>query len=87
MRELFRRFGSDRARVVEAYAEAERRGEVERARDSRQMSADEYASRLFADGVEKKWIQPSCIRLPSYPSGGLGLVVVILLVLVLLGRI
>jgi hypothetical protein len=56
MRELFRRFGGDRARVVEAYAEAERRGEIERVRDAHEMSADEYASRLFADGVEKRWI-------------------------------
>lgn len=56
MRELFRRFGGDRAQVVEAYAEAERRGEVERVRDAHDMSADEYASRLFADGVEKSWI-------------------------------
>jgi hypothetical protein len=30
MRELFRRFRGDRARVVEAYVEAERRGDVER---------------------------------------------------------
>jgi len=57
MRELFRRFGGDRARVVEAYAEAERRGQVERVRDTHDMSAEEYAARLFADGVEKRWIQ------------------------------
>jgi hypothetical protein len=56
MRELFRRFNGDRARVVEAYAEAERRGEVERVRDTHDMSSDKYASRLFADGVEKRWI-------------------------------
>jgi hypothetical protein len=58
MRELFRRFAGDRARVVGTYAEAERRGEVGRVRDSHHMSADEYASRLFADGVKKNWIQP-----------------------------
>ena len=57
MRELFRRFGGDRTRVVEAYAEAERRGEVKRKSDSHDTSADEYASRLFADGVRKGWIQ------------------------------
>jgi len=58
MRELFRRFDGNRARVVQAYAEAEQRGEVERVRDSHGMRADEYASRLFADGVQKRWLQP-----------------------------
>jgi len=57
MRKLFRRFDGDRSRVVTAYAEAERRREVQRVHDSRDMSADEYASRLFADGVQKRWIQ------------------------------
>jgi hypothetical protein len=54
---LFRRFDGDQSRIIEAYAEAERRGEVQRVHDSRGMSADEYASRLFADGVKKSWIQ------------------------------
>ena len=44
-------------RVVEAYAEAERRGEVVRVRNSNHMSADEYASCLFADGIRKQWLQ------------------------------
>ena len=57
MRKLFRRFDGDQSRIIEAYAEAERRGEVQRVHDSRGMSADEYASRLFADGVKKSWIQ------------------------------
>jgi hypothetical protein len=57
MRKLFRRFDGDRTRVVKAYAEAERRGEVTRVRDSHDMGADKYASRLFADGVQKRWIQ------------------------------
>jgi len=57
MRHLFRRFGGDRLRVVEAYAEAERRGEVVRVRNSNHMSADEYASCLFADGIRKQWLQ------------------------------
>lgn len=58
MRELFRRLGGDRERVVRAYAEAERQGEVWRTRDSQDMSADEYASRLYADGIQKKWLKP-----------------------------
>ena len=56
MRKLFRRFGGDRMLVVNAYAQAERSVEVERVRDTHNISADEYASRLFADGVEKRWI-------------------------------
>ena len=57
MRKLFVRFDGDRAKVIEAYAEAERRGNVERSRDGQNRSADEYASRLFADGICKRWIQ------------------------------
>ena len=57
MRMLFRQFSGDRAQVIEAYAKAERRGEVERVHNTYDMSADEYASRLFADGVKKGWIQ------------------------------
>jgi hypothetical protein len=57
MRHLFRRFNGDRAQIVAAYADAERRGEVARVRDTYGMSADDYASRLFADGIKKGWIQ------------------------------
>jgi hypothetical protein len=57
MRELFQRFDGCRAQIVRAYADAERRGEVERVRDSNGLSADVYAARLFSDGVRKKWIQ------------------------------
>ena len=57
MRQLFRRFGGDRPRVLKAYAEVERRGWVVRVHNSHDMSADEYASRLFADGIRKQWIQ------------------------------
>jgi hypothetical protein len=57
MRELFRDLDGDRARIVEAYAKAERSGIVERVSNIRKMSAEEFASRLFSDGVRKKWIQ------------------------------
>jgi len=57
MRKLFRRFDGDRTSVVKAYAKAEQRGEVKRVRDSHDMGSDEYASRLFADGIQKRWIQ------------------------------
>jgi hypothetical protein len=57
MRKLFRRFDGHRSRIIEEYAKAENRGEVQRVRDSRAISANEYASRLFADGFQKSWIQ------------------------------
>src|SRR5687768_10650120 len=59
MRDLFHRFDGDRERVVEAYADAERRGEVPRTSDVRGMDAREYASRLFSDGVRKGWLRPA----------------------------
>jgi hypothetical protein len=57
MRELFHRFDGDRARAVEAYAKAKRGGMVKRVRNGHGMSPEEYASRLFADGIKKKWIR------------------------------
>ncbi len=57
MRELFRRFDGDELRVVEAYVDAERCREVKRVSNNYEMSPKEYALRLFADGVAKKWIQ------------------------------
>ena len=56
MRDLHRRFGGDHDRVVAAYAAAERRGEVKRSSNVRNMTPEEYASRLYADGVAKGWI-------------------------------
>lgn len=57
MRGLFRRFDGDQARIVKAYSEAERRGLVQRVRNTYDLSAEECASRLFEDGVRKQWIQ------------------------------
>jgi hypothetical protein len=39
-------------KVVAAYATAERRGDVPRTLNVRGMSAEEYAERLYADGVK-----------------------------------
>ena len=57
MRDLNRRFGGDRDKVVAAYAAAERRGDVKRASNVRGMAPEEYAGRLYADGVKKGWIR------------------------------
>jgi hypothetical protein len=56
MRELFREFGKDPDMVVEKYANAERRGEVTRKRNSHGLTSHNYGVRLLADGIKKKWI-------------------------------
>ena len=56
MRDLFRQYGRDRDRVVSAYAAAERSGIVPRQSNLRGISAEEYASRLFSDGMKKAWL-------------------------------
>jgi hypothetical protein len=56
MRELFRKYGRNHDLIVEKYAEAERRGDVVRKRNSHGLASDNYANRLLADGLRKKWI-------------------------------
>ena len=57
MRDLERRYGMNRDRVVAAYADAERRGEAPRRRNKSGLSTDEYARPLWADGVKKEWLE------------------------------
>lgn len=45
--------------AVRAYAEAERRGEVMRARNASGLDAEGYARALLADGLRKGWL-PRC---------------------------
>ena len=56
MRELFRRYPSDRDALIRQYAKAERDGVVSRRSNTRDISAEDYAARLFADGIKKGWI-------------------------------
>jgi hypothetical protein len=42
---------------VAEYADAERRGEAPRRRNTSGLSADEYARALWADGVKKEWLE------------------------------
>ena len=56
MRDLNRRFGGDQDKVVAAYADAERGGDVKRASNIHGITPEEYARRLYADGVAKGWI-------------------------------
>lgn len=57
MRNLNRRFNGDHDKVVAAYAAAERRGEVARASNVLDMEPEEYARRLYRDGVNRGWIR------------------------------
>jgi hypothetical protein len=54
MRELVKRFGMDEERVVCEYAEAERRGEVERKNNSHDFTPEQYARALWNDAVKKR---------------------------------
>lgn len=56
MRELVSRFGADEESIVREYANAERRGEVERKSNSYHLTAEEYARALWKDAVKKGWI-------------------------------
>ena len=56
MRELFQLHRGDEARVIQAYAEAEQRGEVPRESDLHSLTSHDYAARLFADGIRKGWL-------------------------------
>lgn len=56
MKELYRRFGNDKAKVCAAYADAERKGEVSRKRGTNKNSPEQYASDLWSDGTRKGWL-------------------------------
>ena len=56
MRELVARCGGDMERVIQEYAAAERRGEVERKQNASGLTAEGYARALYADGVKKGWL-------------------------------
>jgi len=56
MRDLVKRFGVDEERVIREYAEAEKRGDVERNRNAQNLTAEQYAHALWNDAVKKGWI-------------------------------
>ena len=53
MREFFRRFGHDDARIIREYAAAERRGDVQRTSNDYGLLPEDYARRLLADARKK----------------------------------
>jgi hypothetical protein len=56
MRELVKKFGMDEERVIHEYAEAEKRGEITRKRNSQNYTAEQYARALWNDAIQKGWI-------------------------------
>lgn len=56
MRRLVTRFGRDEDKVVEEYAAAEQRGEVERKSNDYATPPEHYARALWNDGVRKGWL-------------------------------
>jgi hypothetical protein len=56
MRKLFAEHEGNRGLVLEAYAAADERGEVRRARNSNGVSSREYAIRLWANGMHVGWL-------------------------------
>jgi hypothetical protein len=46
----------DESRIIKEYIEAERLGKVERQSNSHGLSAEEYALRLYRDGLQKGWL-------------------------------
>jgi len=57
MRRLIARYGRDRDRIIKAYADAERRGDVPRKSNKYDLSPESYAAALFRDGVRRGWIR------------------------------
>jgi hypothetical protein len=56
MRIIYNAFHGNREVCVWGFAEAERVGEVRRRSNVRNLSAEDYAERLFDDGVRKGWL-------------------------------
>lgn len=56
MSRLYAANGCSREAAIEAYAAAERRGELRRRSNKHGLTAVEYARALFADGEKKGWL-------------------------------
>lgn len=56
MCELFREHHGNEALICAEYANSERKGEVVRVSNTSKLTAEDYAIRLFKDGVRKEWI-------------------------------
>ncbi|MFM2199054.1 MAG: hypothetical protein RLZZ505_2486 [Verrucomicrobiota bacterium] len=56
MRELMRVHRGSAEKIIAAYALAERAGEVIRSSNTYKITSENYATRLFNDGIKKGWI-------------------------------
>ena len=56
MRELFAYNWDQEDLLISKYAEAERRGEVQRKQNKNNISPEAYARRLLADARKNRWI-------------------------------
>jgi hypothetical protein len=56
MKRLYKELGPSRAKVCEAFAAAERAGQVTRKRGTEKTSPEQYASDLWSDGIRKGWL-------------------------------
>jgi hypothetical protein len=56
MRELYGQCKGDKGKACAVYVDAEKAGEVKRKSNKRAMSAGDYASRLWDDGIRKGWL-------------------------------
>jgi hypothetical protein len=62
VRELLLKYGHDRRLVCQAYAAADRRGEVRRFSDVTGRSSESYATEMWASGhrPSNNWIEDFC---------------------------
>jgi hypothetical protein len=56
MREVWRKYRPDEDAAVRAYARREDSGEVPRASNRYDLSAEQYARALLSDGLRKGWL-------------------------------
>ena len=56
MRDLYLRYAGNEERIIREYADAERRGEVRRKRNTHDLAPEQYARALLNDGLRKGWL-------------------------------
>ena len=56
MRDIWRRCRPDEEAAVREYAAREARGEVERTSNRYDLTSEQYARALLADGLRKRWL-------------------------------
>ena len=57
MLRLYRQHRGNAELAVEAYAAAERRGQVHRRSNTHDVTAEAYARALYRDGIKKGWLK------------------------------